>query len=211
MPVTPLLEAPTPLVGDSTPQRLGELVVAVLAVAGDRAEVALQTGPDVLEARQASGPRRPNRRSPPGHAPGPRSRPRRAGLRGSALAARRRRHTSRCRPRGSGRPRPARALPEAVEGLRPPGSCASSSGRRRTGRGGCGRTGRRGRGPAAAGCGRCAGATSAPAGGRASGSASSGTWSGRCPSGRPRPARHPGTSGSGRSRAVPSPGKHQAM
>jgi hypothetical protein len=42
-------------VGDATAQWLGEFLVSVLPVAGDRAEVALQPGPEMLESRQPQG------------------------------------------------------------------------------------------------------------------------------------------------------------
>ena len=40
--VSPLVEAPAPLVGDAEPQGLGQVIQPVLAIAGDRPEVVLQ-------------------------------------------------------------------------------------------------------------------------------------------------------------------------
>src|SRR5690349_15461297 len=54
-PVSPLVETPPPLVGDAMPQGLGKLVEPILAIAGDRGEVAHQPRPDGLEPRQAQG------------------------------------------------------------------------------------------------------------------------------------------------------------
>jgi hypothetical protein len=49
--ITPLVEAPTPILGDATAQRLGQFVMAVLVIAGYRGEVALQPGSEFLEPR----------------------------------------------------------------------------------------------------------------------------------------------------------------
>src|SRR5262249_18368707 len=54
-PVPTGLGTPAPTLGDAVPERLGEVVVMVLPVAGDRREVAVQRRPHGLEAGEAEG------------------------------------------------------------------------------------------------------------------------------------------------------------
>lgn len=53
--VRPLVEAPSTLVGEAMPQGLGQAVRPILLIPGDRGEIALQPGPEALEACHAQG------------------------------------------------------------------------------------------------------------------------------------------------------------
>ena len=109
--VPPLVEAPAPLVGDADAATARAAHRAGSCGSRRSTRGSPPGGAGCPRSPPGRGTRRPTRRPPPGHAPGPRSRPRRAGPRGSAPAARSRRRTSRCRRRGSGRPRPAAGPP----------------------------------------------------------------------------------------------------